>query len=410
MARRSALLSLIALLGCTGPPQPAQQHDDPSLPRYPGERVDVRSDAPVEWLPTIVHRLDAFEAMLDAAFPFLVVEGPKPLTLVLDDPGRFALATREHGFDGEGAAAVVCEQGELILRFHPEDWTQDWVGGPPFPLEPRVRPQAAATLSRRLVRRWGELEPTWLEVGLQAVFVDLAAQETGEQALALQARRERLLDAYLPLYLGAPPALVEMVRDPRRSRARTGARALAWAAVGFLLSDPQRTAWLGLALRRAAGAPVDDAAWSEALAGLAALEAEFEAYLRGALLRELLATFLEAPTPVDRWEAAAALRLVANLDIDADADEALRQRLVGATARLLDEEPLPPRFLDEFAADLARVRTARSRIQAQRRLAHRVRAEFERRAAGYGHPAVEAARQDLGQALRRALAAATEAE
>ena len=56
------------------------------------------------------------------------------------------------------------------------------------------------------------------------------------------------------------------------------------------------------------------------------------------------------------------------------------------------------------------MRTARSRIQAQRRLAHRVRAEFERRAAGYGHPAVEAARQDLGQALRRALAAAAEAE
>jgi hypothetical protein len=368
--------------------------------------VAVRTDLPEELASPVCQRLNAMEEILDAAFPFLGVSPqPLPLTLVLNDPGRFELSAKAHGFAGQAADAFVCERGELYLRYRSEAWSERWSLTPPYPLEPRSRPLAAATLSRRLVRRYGELETTWLETGLQAVFVDLVAQESGDDDLALRGRRERLLDAYLPLYLGAPPALARLFEGTRGGsrQQKSGSRALAWAVVGFLLADATRTEWLGLALDRAAGHPVDEARWASTRQALARLEGDFERYLRGAVLRELLATFLEAPTPVDRWEAAAALRLLANLDLDAEADDELRRRLVAASARLLDEQPLPPRFLDEFASEIARVRSARSRLQAQRRLNTLVRAELERRAAGYGHPEVEAARRDLGKAVRRAL-------
>lgn len=400
------LLSLLGLTACSGG-APEAFHDDPDLLLISGRRVDLRTDLTPEQAEPVLTRLDALEEILDAAFPFLAAPPEtRARSLVLADPGRFAWFAREHELGDANADAFVCQRGELYLRFRPADWAERWAVGPPYPLEPRVRPLAAAAVSRRLSVIVGPCNASWLEEGLRMVFVDLAAQEFGDEDLALRVRRERLLDAYIPLYLGAPPALAEVVTEPMSEsprRRRTGSRALAWAAVRYLLTDPELTALLGLGLRRAAGEEVPTASWESGLARLKAEEREFERFLRGAVLRELLATFLEAPTAVDRWESASALRLLANLDINPEADEETRHRLAGASAQLLDDDPLPARFLDEFAAEIAITKGARSRIQALNKLQRHVEAELERRAAGYGHPAVEAARMRLGKALRRAL-------
>jgi len=411
---RVALLGLVlavlaVLAGCrSAEPGAGIPHDDPGLALHEGERSRLRTDLPAAEAEEVLGRLDVLEVMLDTTFPFLDPPAEPPLTLALADAARFALHAEEHGL-AEPPGAFVCAQGEVYLRYRPEAWPEGPVG-PPFPLEPSVRPLAGAVVRRRLLKALGpDLAPSWLEDGMALVFAELAAHELGQGELALREARERLIDAYLPLFLGEPPALTRLVEvEGEAAKAQTGSRALAWAAVRFLLADAERTGVLALALRRLAGEEVGAAEREEALAFVAEEEAAFEAFLRDAVLRELLAAFVQEGAQVDRWESAAALRLFANVDLDPDQDAETRRLMADATAEHFAAEPPPTRFLAGFAAEIASVRGAPDRLRASARLERRIAGELQRRSAGYGHPAIERAKRGLRGAIRRALLAGGE--
>ena len=265
------------------------------------------------------------------------------------------------------------------------------------------------------------------------VFVELAATALGETERAAKLNRERVLDAFLPIFLGAPPALARVAnvrgrgemrrnvrqrpRDRRSKRSRSGAgraaesaEALAWAAVRFLLADAELTPLIPLGFAEAAGEEGSGERWEAAQPQLAASEGAFEAFLRDAVLEELLAAYATAPTPVDRWESSSALRLIANIDLDPDASDAQRPLLARGAREILKEHPVPTRFLSKYERELDLVLQSRSRLQAQKRLHKIARKELARRSAGYGHPAVEAASRTLSKALDRALRARSEVE
>ncbi|MCO5165286.1 MAG: hypothetical protein M9894_02815 [Planctomycetes bacterium] len=404
MRARPALAALVALTACTsaGPPpgEAVDLHDAADLPLLEGARATLRSDLPPGEDEDVLRTLEALEGALDVAFPFLPPPAAPPRTVVLGDPARFALHAREHGLGQRPAGAFLCAKGEVFSLHEPGPLPDDVA----VPTEPVIRPLASAVFRRRLVAGLGaDLPETWLEEGLAMVFVEVVAPDRATLRLRVRAR-ERLLDAYLPLFLGGPPALTTTVATvgPEEKR-RRGSRALAWAACRFLLDDAERAPLLVTALRRAAGALERPADWDEARARLEALEPAFEAWLRHAVQEEVLVALALAPTPVDRWEAAAALRLLANIDLDPDQPDDERARAVAATREMLAEDPGPPRFLALFEPDLARVRAARSKLQAMSRVHAAARKELERRSQGYGHPAVEAARKGLGPALQRAL-------
>lgn len=407
----AAALTGLGLEGCasapaTPPPDAIDLHDAQDLEQLDGPRALLRSDLPPGEAREALRTLEGLEAALDVAFPFLPAPATPPRTIVLANPARFALHAKEHRVD-RPSGAFLCGRGEVFVQHERGPAPGDVA----VPLEPVIRPLAAAVFRRRLVAGFGpELPETWLEEGLAMIFVDVVGS-TDSPGSRLEARlrlqvRERLLDAYLPLYLGGPPALLEVVSvRGREEKRRRGTRAAAWAACRFLLQDAARARLLELALRQAAGAAPDEASWTQARAELLALEPTFEAWLRDAVHEELLQALTGAPTPVDRWEAAAALRLLANIDLDPDLPDDERIRAVAVTRELLAREPAPPRFLAQFEGELAHVRQARSRLQAMSRVHARARKELERRSQGYGHPAVEAARKDLGPALQRALEA-----
>lgn len=381
-----------------GPSAADRLHDADDLPLYEGARSTLRSDLPPPDAEQVLARLDALEQALDVAFTFLPAGVTPPHTIVIGQPARFALHAKEHGID-RPAGAFLCGRGELFAQ-HEEEAAADDVA---VPLEPLIRPLASAAFRRRLVSGFGaDLPATWLEDGLAMVFVDLMASERARPRLQLQVR-ERLLDAYLPLYLGGPPGLGEVISaQGDAEKRRHGSSALAWAACRFLLDDADRTRLLVTALRHHAGA-LDGPTWDDARARFAALEPAFETWLRDRVHVEILVAIVEAPTPVDRWEAAAALRLLANIDIDADLPADERVRAVDVTRQMLAAAPVPTRFLTLFEGEFQRVRAARSKLQAMARLRAVASKEFERRAKGYGHPAVEAARRGLGGALQREL-------
>lgn len=393
-------LALLVLAGCAAPPEggPAWRHDAEDLPLHEGRRTTLRTDLPPDEAQVVLARLDGLEAALDAAFPFLPPGATPPRTIVLGAPARFALHAKEHGLDGP-AGAFLCGRGEVFARHELEVAADDVA----VPLEPTVRPLASAVFRRRLVLGFGpELTDTWVEDGLAMVFVDVVGSERSAARLQVVAR-ERLLDAYLPLFLGAPPALADvMSARGAQEKKRRGSTALAWAAVRYLLDDAERTRLVVAALRHASGASTD-AEWAAARAQLSGLEADFERWLRAALDEELLRAILDAPRPVDRWEASAALRLLANIDLDPDLPDEQRRHAVGATREMMKQDPGPLRFLDAFKGEVERVKAARSQLQAMQRLKALATKELERRSAGYGHPAVEAARQGLGRALQRVL-------
>ena len=406
-------LALALVTGCAAAPQAPLEHDAPELPLYAGERARLRTDvAPID-AERLLALLERMERALDSSFPFLASPpGAAPaLCIVLQDAARFALHARDHQADPD-AGALVCANGEVCLRFRPDVWDAAREGGPAVPLEPPVRPLAAAILRRRLLTTFGaQLEPTWIEHGLAAVFVELMAHDlshaAGGAAQAVRQNRERLLDAFLPLYLGAPPALTALLSARGDAQlARAGSPALAWAAVRFLAADPQRSPLLERALRRAAGEDAPTASspgpeWDATRELLTELEAPFEEFLLQGVLRELLIALRDAPTPVDRWEAAAALRLVANLDLDVDLPPELLARQLTGAEEVLSRQVVPTRFLDRYQGEIARVRDARSQLQAMARLKAIVGKELARRSEGYGHPAVERARHELGRALQR---------
>ncbi len=400
MTRPLSAVLLIAAwtAGCVGP-SAGVAHDLPELPLLQGPRALLRSDLSPAEATDALARLEALEAALDTAYPFVPAPGPAtvPRVLVLSDPARFALVAREHGVAAD-AGAFVCTRGEVVAADRPEEAAD----APPYPLEPPVRPLAAALLRRRLLATYAALPATWLEEGLAAAYVDLVADDA--PARAATRRRERLLDAYLPLFLGGEPALRRTVEvRGRDAMQRFGSRALAWAAVSFLLAAPERAALLARALEQQA-APGAAGPGDDVLAALDGLEPAFEAWLQAETIAALLEAVRAAPHPVDRWESAAALRLLANVDLDAEAEDVPRARQVAATPALLEQHPPPVRFLDAYAEEIAAVASARNRLRAMASLRKRVAAELERRVQGYGHPAIERARAQVPRALQRRLA------
>lgn len=398
---RASLLTLSLLLaqGCATSGD-GLAHDDAELPLYEGQRARLRSDLPKAEAEVFLARLETLELILDTAFPFVQPPKRPPLALVIADGARFSLHAQDHGVSRD-SGAFACRGGELFLRYRAREWR---VEGPPYPLEPRVRPLAVAALRRRLTLALGkELAPTWLEEGMALVFVELAAFELKDASQAVRQNRERLLDAFLPIYLGGPRGSLRKLLSAqgKRTMRRAGSPALAWAAVRFLSADPERTKLLELGLAVASGTPGRAAAWEQALASVD--EDGFERFMFKALLKELLLAMKHAPTQVDRWEAAAALRLLANMDLDADASDSKRALQVAAAERMLAKQLPPVRFLDKFAGEIAHTRKARSRLRAIARLKKVVRHELARRTKGYGHPAIEAGRKDIGRALQRAL-------
>ena len=245
---RLVVLCTLLLVGCRGPEQAAAIHEDPTLAVYPGERAQVETDLPPDEAQAAAVEVGLLEQILDTAFPFLAPPAQPGRTLLVADAARFALLAQDHDVSEE-AGAFVCDQGEVVVRRRPQ------VEGPPYPTEPRVRPLAAALFRRRLLGSLGaDLQPTWLEEGLTQVFVELAAHEQGDAALAVRRARESLLDAYLPLFLGGEPTLARLASARgRRKMQRTGDEATAWAAIRFLLNDSTRVPLLEACLTDAAG-------------------------------------------------------------------------------------------------------------------------------------------------------------
>lgn len=395
------LLTVIGAAGCAATATNTA-HDDLELALTSGPKTRLRTDLPPAEAQVFLNRFETLEEVVDTAFPFLKPLPQPPLAIVVVGPGRFGLHAKDHGNPVTAGAFTCPEGGELFYRYRHEEWAVD---GPPYPMEPRIRPLASAVLRRRLLATYGaRLQPTWLEEGLAQVFVELAAAELRDPGWTARQTRNRLLDAYLPLYLGERPALGKLLLTRGRSAMkRWGTRALAWAAVRYLLLDPKRTELLGTALAAASGDPLAEQALAAALTQLD--ERAFESFLQQAVLESLFAAIQREPTPVDRWEAAAALRLVANMDLKTDLGDDLRARQAQQAQAMLSKRPPPVRFLEQFLPEVTLTARARSRLQAQAKLNKHVRREFKRRSQGYGHPAVDQAERHMGRAIQRAILA-----
>lgn len=402
--RWAALLALAALLSsaCQSPP-PTRIAADPELAIHSGEGVELRTDLPEPEAKVWLTRLELLHGLLDQTLPASEDRDSGPaLCLILGDAARFALYAQARQVD-PSAGAFVTPLGEVVYRYRPDDWLS--AAGAPSPLEPRSRPLSAALLRARLLRRYGpDLRPTWVEEGLAQRFAILAAEQVeGRPPGADTQARQTLIDAFLPLYLGAPPVLGEILAARGRDGMRkAGSSALARAGVTFLSQTPTGGEILAKALADAAEREGAEEAFQAALEASRGLERPFERYLLDQTVTALLQALRDAPTPVDRWESAAVLRLVANLDLDPDLPDAARAHQVDAAFPLLEQNPPPVRFLDRYGAELQALHGRRSQLEAIRRLQRRIEREFTRRTQGYGHPAIEPARKGLGKALQRA--------
>ncbi len=107
------------------------------------------------------------------------------------------------------------------------------------------------------------------------------------------------------------------------------------------------------------------------------------------------------PVPAARWEARSALRLVAGMDLDDEAaatPEERAQRIERARAEARKLKSV--RLIDEFDSRLLAARHNHSSLE---KVLGAAKAELDRRAAGYGHPAIEEGRARLGQAFQERL-------
>ena len=408
-ARRSSGLAPLAFLaplvalsaGCQSGPPP-RLAADPELEVVRSEAIELRTDLEPEQAQTWLARLGRLSELLDGSLSFCEPLGSPAVCVVISDPARFALYAQARKVDAS-AGAFVTAAGEVVYRFRAEDWQLQ--SGPPYPIEARSRPIAAALLRARLLRTYGpSLEKTWVEEGLAQRFAELAAREIeGRPPGAGTHRRQHLIDAFLPLHLGAPPVLGTLLAARgAQEMGKQGSPALAWAGVGFLASTDSGGKILAGALADAADREGAEEEFRALLEASQSLERPFERYLLDETLAALLDAVRSAPTPVDRWESAAVLRLVANLDLDPDLPDDKRAFQVDSSIPLLEENPPPTRFLDRYQAEFRELHGRRSQLEAMRRIQRRIQREFQRRTQGYGHPSVEEARKGLGRALQRA--------
>jgi hypothetical protein len=329
--------------------------------------------------------------------------------LVLANEVLYRDVARSHGVHDPAAGAFACSAGEVVIRFRPEEWGQGPREG--WLLGPRSAPVSDALFRQRLEARYGgSLAHTRLEDGCARAFCEQAARELGEAPEAARRERDDLLAAFLPIFLGCERVLASTAtasgsaaeeHGSRRSGRSLGAPALNYAVARFLAESEggKRAPLLGSIFAHAAGEERDDGA--KVRERLDEEEEAFERWLRDATVSALLDAMTSEPVAASRWEARSALCLVAAMDLDDDvaaSPEERAQRI--AEARLEAQRVRPVRFVEEFDGQLLAARRNHGNVE---KVVRTARAELDRRAAGYGHPALEDGRARLGQAFQERL-------
>jgi hypothetical protein len=326
--------------------------------------------------------------------------------VLLADEGAFRDLAHAHGVPPGGATEFSCLAGEgRRVR--------------------RLRPALGEVLfQRRLEASYGALERTWLEDGCGRVFAEDAARELGEKTEAARRARDDLVDAFLPIFLGAEPALAKTalrlpglrpggaggrtasVHGAEKSGRPGQARALAYAVARYLL-EAESSAHTDV-IREAFAAAAGREGAAEKLAArepeLRAAEPAFERWLRAQTTDALLDALAKEPILAARREARSALRLVTGVDvvIDDGAPTERRAALVAAAREPIARERTV-RFTDELEPRLAELRGSRRRSGALEQVVASARALLEERSRGFGHPAVEEWRGQLGKVIDRKL-------
>lgn len=415
-ARDARLLVLVAawlLGGCASGPADSPRHVLPDMPvTRDGSRVSLSTDAPDAAVAPALDRLEKLELLLDRAFPWLAPPRDRVLVLLIDDEGRFRAVARGHGVPSGGASEFSCRSGEVVLRWKPEEFGQGPAEVEGWVQSPRVAPLAEVLFRRRLEATYGpELSRTALEDGCARLFGEAAAHELGEVREAERRMRDDLVDAFLPLFLGGEPVLARTLlargssagpHASARSHKPVEQRATAYAVARWLVvsGEGERGARdFDLAFAAAAGRPGASDALEARGRDLAAHEGEFERWLRGKTTAALLDALGGEPVAAARWEARAALKLVAAVDVEV-ADQALpkERAAVVERARAEVEARTTVRFADEFDGPLREERDRR-RPGGLERIVASARRTLEERGRGYGHPSLEEMKGQLGRSL-----------
>lgn len=414
-----APIAVLAVLGACSSYEPAPSHDDAGLASKEGTRVLLRTDLDPSSQAVVLDRLERIEKVLAEKDAWLPSSKEPVKVLVLGDEGTFRSIARSHGVNDPGTSAFACTAGEVVIRYRPEEWGQGPHEG--WFLAPRSAPVSEALFRQRLEATFGgKLERTRLEDGCARAFVEQAARELGETPEAARRSRDDLLDAFLPLFLGAERALARTAtasgnnaseRGPKKSARVAGAPGLNYAVGRFLMESDggKRMPVLRALFEHAAGAPVGSSSVSDskdkefeaARTRLDEDEDIFERWLRDQTVSALFDALENEPVPAARWEARSALQLLAGMDLDdaqaAGPDERARRI---ARARVEAKKIRAVRFTEEFDGKLLGARRTHGNMKD---IVSEAKRELDRRAKGYGHPALEDGRLKLGQHLEERL-------
>jgi hypothetical protein len=359
-------------------------------------------------------RLELIEKVLEDRHAWLGPPKDRVTVLVVSSDETYRSIARSHGVMDPQTSAFACSAGEVVVHFRADEWglgpQEGWV------LSPRSAPVSEAIFRRRLEEHFGaQLAHTRLEDGLARLFVEQAARELGEAPEASRRQRDDLLDAFLPLFLGGERTLAKTAlatgaqateRGSKKGFHVTGAPALNYAVARYLLeADGGSRLPLARTILEHAAAPVSsssvDAAFDDARTRLEGDEEKFERWLRDATANALLDAIEAEPVQAARWEARSALRLISAMDLDDEpgASPDARARRIGR-ARLEVKRIATVRFTEEYDARLVATKRGHGGLE---RVVTDAKKDLDRRAAGYGHPALEEGRARLGQALQERL-------
>ncbi len=419
---RTTLVALLVLAGCAAPGE-GPIHDLSGLEARDGARISLETDLDADLAKAVLERLEKTEKALDEKQAWLAPRPGRVKVLVVGDEGRYREIARSHGVTDPALGAFACSAGEVVVRFRPEEWGQGPQEG--WFLAPRSAPVSEALFRQRLELTYGpSLERTRLEDGCARFFVAQAARELGEAAEANRRERDDLLAAYLPIFLGGGRVVASTAEakgtaaedhGSKRSARLLGAPSLSYAVARYLVEAEggQKIPLLRAVFRGATDEPATaDHAIGPPGAGatsthdrLDAEEDRFARWLRDRTVDALLDALGSEPIPAARWEARSALRLIAQMDIDeteAASPDELARRL--GRARIEARKVPTVRFTEEFDAQLLAASRSHGGLE---KIVGVARAELERRAAGFGHPAIEEGKTHLGAALEGRLRALT---
>lgn len=399
--------ALILVLGCAAPQGP--DHEPRGLQAREGERVALATDLDPALAGIVLDRLEKTEQALEQRVRWLAPPSVRVRVLVIGDDVLYRGVARSHGVTDPATGAFACSAGEVVVRFRPEEWGQGPREG--WFLAPRSAPVSEALFRQRLEARYGgALTRTRLEDGCARAFAEQAALQLGEAAEATRRERDDLLSAFIPIFLGSDRVLAKTAtasgsaaeeHGSSRSTRSQGAPALGYAVARFLseADGAKRAPLVAAILAHAAGEPGEGG--QGVYDRLDQDEEEFERWLRDATVSALLDALASEPVPAARWEARSALRLVAGMDLDDEAaatPEERAQRIERARAEARKLKSV--RLIDEFDSRLLAARHNHSSLE---KVLGAAKAELDRRAAGYGHPAIEEGRARLGQAFQERL-------